>query len=114
MASLAAARAALVTLVGASEESVDPPATYVYSSGTDSTRLGGSSVEWEFRVTVSGGMQSNGAASAAVATLLAAKLSALQASPLYRILRVSPDQVRTSAGGDQLTADIAVSCKVDI
>ena len=65
-------------------------------------------------VTVSGGMQSNGAASAAVATLLAAKLALLQASPLYRILRVSPDQVRTIAGGDQLTADIAVSCKVDI
>ena len=114
MASLAAARTALVSLVGASEESIDPPATYVYSSGTDWTGLGGSSVEWEFRVTVSGGMASNGAASAAVATLLAAKLSALQGSSLYRILRVSPDQMRTIAGGDQLTADIAVTCKVDI
>lgn len=115
MTTVAQARAALVTAVGAVDAYRTPPACYVYSNGTDFTGLGGSSVEWGFRVTCAVGWKSDDAkASTALGTLVLAKLVILQASPLYRIVSVSGDQVRQIGGADHLTADIAVTCKVDI
>ena len=115
MTTIAQARAALVTAVGAVDAYRTPPQTYVYSGGTDMERLGGSSTKWAFRVICAVGWKSDDAkASAALAALLAAKLAILQASSLYEITSVSPDVVRQIGGADHLTADIAVSCKVDI
>ena len=115
MTTVAQARAALVTAVSAVDAYRAPPQCYVYSNGTDFTGLGGSSVEWSFRVTCAVGWKADDAkASSALGTLVQSKLSTLQASPIYRIQSVSGDVVRQIGGADHLTADIAVSCKVDI
>ena len=115
MTTVAQARAALVTAVGAVDAYRAPPQCYVYSNGTSMEILGGSSVKWGFRVTCAVGWKADDAkASQALAAVLAAKLAILQASSLYEIASVGPDVVRQIGGADHLTADIAVSCKVDI
>lgn len=115
MTDVAAARAALVELVGASDAPVDPPACYVFSNGTDMSRLGGTGVAWGFRVTCAVGYGGDDAtASQDLAELLGAKLALLNDPSTWAIASVSSDQVRTIAGGEQLTADIAVTTKVDI
>lgn len=115
MTTISEARTALVSAVSASDYEVDPPACYVYSGGSDLTPLGGGGIEWEFRVTCAVGYQGDGAtASAALASLVAAKLTILRALGGWSIVRVSPDQIRQIAGGDQFTADIAVSSRVNI
>lgn len=115
MTTVAQARAALVTAVGASDAPVDPPACYVYSNGSDLAPLGGEGVEWEFRVTCSVGDYSDDAQmSAALASLVASKLATLYALAGWRVRSVGPDQIRRIAGGDQFTADIAVSTVVHI
>jgi hypothetical protein len=50
----------------------------------------------------------------ALATLVAAKLTILQALAGFRIVNVSASVMRTINGGDHLAADIAVTTKVDI
>ena len=115
MTSVTAARAALVALVGAVEYESDPPACYVYSQGSDMTGLGGTGKEWAFRVTCAvgiGGGTTTG--SKELAALLAQKLALLNAPSEWRIISVGSDAIRVIAGGEQLTADIAVTTKVDI
>lgn len=87
----------------------------MFSSGTDWTGLGGSSVEWGYRVSCAVGWNSDiGTMEAALATLIAAKLTILQSLAGYRVTGVSPSGSRQINGGDHLAADIAVSTKVDI
>lgn len=115
MTSIGDARAALVALVEASENPADPPACYVYSSGSDMTGLGGTGRSWGFRVTCAVGYVADHAgASQYLAELVDAKLALLVAPSEWGIVSVSSDQVRSIAGGEQLTADIAVTTKVDI
>lgn len=77
--------------------------------------MGGDSVEWQFRVTCAVGLRGdNATASAELATLVQAKLAILWALPGWRVLSIGPDSVRTIAGGDQFTADIAVSSIVQL
>ena len=115
MSTIAQARAALSTLVGASDDAIDPPAVYVFSNGSELNRLGGVGVEWEFRVTCVVGIPGNNAqASDALATLIAAKLSALNAPSVWRVLSVSREGTTEVAGSKLLAADIAVSTKVEI
>ena len=115
MSTIAQARAALSTLVGASDDAIAPPAVYVFSNGTDMERLGGVGVEWAFRVTCVVGIPGNNAqASDALATLIAAKLSALNAPSVWRVLSVSREGTTEVAGSKLLAADIAVSTKVEI
>lgn len=115
MTTIAQARTALVSAVGAAEKYASPPGCFVFSSGTDMAGLGRTGVEWGFRVVCYVGYKGDdGQASADLAAVVAAKLATLNASNIYRIVSVGPDGVRTIAGGEHLTADIAVTTKVDI
>ena len=115
MSTVAQARSALSTLVGASDDAVDPPAVYVFSNGTEFQRLGGVGVEWEFRITCVVGIPGNNAqASNALAALIATTLGTLNTSTTWRILNVSREGVTEVAGSKLLAADIAVSTKVEI
>ncbi len=115
MTTIAAAYAALSTAVGATDAQSTAAACYVYSSGSDMTGLGRTGVEWGFRVTCAVGMAgSNSTGSKTLAALVAAKLATLNALAGWRIVSVGPDAMRTIGGGEQLTADIAVTTKVDI
>lgn len=115
MTTVADARAALVTAVGAAEAEVDPPACYVFSGGSDLGLAGGTSIEWSFRVTCAVGIPGDMAqASTALATLVAAKLTILWALPGWRVISVGGDQTRQIAGGEQFTADITAVTLVQI
>jgi len=115
MTTVVEARTALVSAVGASDYAIDPPACYVYSNGSDLTPLGGGGIEWGFRVTCAVPYPGDDAtASGALAALVAAKLTIVRALAGWRTLSVSPDQLRTIAGGEQFTADIAVSYRVHV
>jgi hypothetical protein len=115
MTSISDARTALVAAVGASDAAIDPPACYVYGSGSDMAPAGGRGFEWEFRVTCAVAYSADDAsASALLAALLASKLTVLWQLAGWRVLRVGPDQVRQIAGGDQFTADIAVTTIIHI
>ena len=115
MTTVAAARTALVSAVSASEKETNGTACYVTSGGTDFTRLGGSSCEWTFRITCAVGWNTDiGTMETALATLVAAKVTILQASSVYGLVSVGTASSRQIGGGDHLTADIAVTCKVDI
>jgi hypothetical protein len=85
------------------------------SGGTDWSGLGGSSVAWSFRVICAVGWNSDvGTMETALATLVAAKLTILQASGLYQVTGVGPSGSRQINGGDHLAADINVATKVEI
>ncbi len=115
MSTVAQARAALSSLVGASDDAIDPPACYVFSNGSEMQRLGGVGIEWEFRVTcVVGIFGSNAQASDALATMISAKLALLNAPSVWRVISVSREGTTEVAGSKLLAADIAVSTKVDI
>jgi hypothetical protein len=115
MTTIAQARAALVTAVGAVDAEGTAAACYVFSGGTDMERLGQTGVEWEFRVTCAVGLRGTlSTGSAELAAYVAGKLATLNALAGWRIVRVSPDGGRTIGGGEQLAADIIVSTKVDI
>ena len=115
MTTVVQARDALVAAVGAATAPIDPPACYVYSRGSDLTSLGGGGIDWGFRVTCAVGYQSDDAtASAALASLLASKLTILRALAGWRVDGVGQDQIRTIAGGEYFTADINVTSRVHI
>jgi hypothetical protein len=115
MTTVAAARTALVTAVSASEKETNGTACYVFSAGTDFVRLGGSSTEWRFRVTCAVGWNSDiGTMEGALATLVLAKVTIVNALAGWRLVDVGPSTSRQIAGGDHLAADIAVTTKVDI
>ena len=115
MTTVAAARTALVAAVSASEKETNGTASYVTSGGTDFTRLGGSSCEWTFRITCAVGWNTDwGVMETALATLVAAKVTILQASAIYQLVSVGTASSRQIGGGDHLTQDIGVTTKVDI
>ncbi len=115
MTTLAAARSALVTAVGASDSMADPPATYVYSRGSDMARLGGTGVQWGFRVSCVVGYQGDDAtAEASLFTLLASKLAVLIPLAGWAIERVSPSLVTDTGGGKYYSADVDVSTVVHL
>lgn len=116
MTTLAAARAALVTAVGASEAYVDPPGCMVFSNGSDlSTPTLKGSVLWSWRVMCYvGEFKQSAETSPALSAYVAAKLAALFALEGFSVDSVSPDTTRQLAGGDHLAADIAVSAYVTL
>jgi hypothetical protein len=115
MTTVASARAALVTAVGASDYEIDPPACYVFSSGSDLTNLGGRGTRWTFRVVCAVGIPGDFAqSSATLAALVEAKLQILWALAGWQVDSVGPDHTSLIAGGEQFTADIAVSTPVHI
>lgn len=118
MTTLAQARSALVTAVGASGAAVDPPATYVFSRGSDLEVLGrgGSGTtgyKWGFRVQCVVAYQGDDAtASASCAALLQTTVAALLALAGWELERVSADLIIETAGGKYFGADIDVSTVV--
>ncbi len=114
-ASVAAARQALVTAVGATDGPVSPPALVVVSGGSDLRGLGGTNVEWTFRVVCYAGLYSD---NAAMEDILAAQvqstLAVLRALAGFSIVSVSPSLIRDSDGGRVLAADIAVTTSVTL
>ena len=100
--------------MSAASEPIDPPACIAFSNGSDLTGLGGEKVEWRFNVVCYVGWQNNAGATAALAALVQAKLTTLRALAGWSILSVSPDTIRTLAGGEMLSADIAVSTYVEL
>jgi|SoimicmetaTmtHMA_FD_contig_51_2430436_length_530_multi_1_in_0_out_0_1 hypothetical protein len=113
-ATVAAAHAALTSAVSAASEPVDPPACIAFSGGSDIAGVGGKLVEWRFTVTCYVGWLDNAGSTAALAALVQAKLVILWALAGWRVLSVSPDTIRTLAGGEMLSADIAVSTYVEL
>ena len=114
MTSLAAARTALVTAVGAKDDYADPPGCMVFSNGTDAQGTLSGSYLWRFRVMCYVGYKAdNAGADVELAAYVATKLAALQAVP-YQIDGVSPVGTRQIAGGEHLTADITVSTYVTL
>jgi len=112
---IAQARAALVTAVGAVDAEGTASACYVYSEGSSMERVGQSGVQWGFRVTCAVGLRGTASTgSADLAAFVAGKLATLNALAGWGIAGVSGDRVRTIGGGEQLSADIAVFTKVDI
>lgn len=116
MTTLAAARAALVTAVGASDDYVDPPGCMVFSEGSPlAPMFGDGSVPWSFRVTCYVGYKSDSAASdVELSAYVAAKTLVLLQDPVWLLSGVTPATIRSLAGGEHLTADISVSTKVTL
>lgn len=115
MTTVAEARVALVTAVSASDDVMAPPGCMVFSSGSDLAGLGGSNVEWRYRVTCYVGWHSDSADTEDdLAATVQAKLVILRAFAGWRVLSVGPSVVRSLAGGDHLTADITVSTPVTL
>ena len=118
MTTLVAARAALVTAVGASEAAVDPPATYVFSRGSDLELLGRgpsgtTGYRWGFRVQCVVPYQGDDAtASRASATLVTSTVATLLALTGWELERVSADLIIETAGGKYFGADIDVTTVV--
>jgi len=113
VSTVAQARAALVTAVGATDGPVSPPATVVVSNGSDLTILGGTNTEWGFRVVVYAGLYSDNAAMEdTLAALVQSTLVILRALAGFRVVSVSPSLIRDTDGGRTLAADIAVSTTV--
>jgi hypothetical protein len=114
MTTVADAHAALSTAVGAASEIVSPPACIVFSQGSDLRGLGGSQVEWRYNVTCYVGWQDNAGSTTELAGLVQAKLVILRALAGWAVISVTPDTIRELAGGSMLSADIAVSSKVEL
>lgn len=115
MITLAAARTALVSAVGASDDYVDPPGCMVWSDGSDTKPTGKGSVIWRFRVMCYIGYKSDSAASdVELSAYVAAKTLILIALAGWTVDGVSPVGTRDIAGGTHLTADIAVSTYVTL
>ncbi len=112
MSTIAQARDALDTAVGASDEIVAGPACIVFSNGSELQRLGGTNTEWGFNVLCYVGLRDNRVTSTELATYVQAQMVILTALAGFRIVSVGRDTVRTLAGSDLLTADIAVTTTV--
>jgi hypothetical protein len=109
---IAQARDALDTAVGASDEIVAGPACIVFSNGSDLSGLGGANVEWGFNVLCYVGLRDNRVTSTELAAYVQSIMVIIQALAGFRMVSVSRDTVRSLAGSDQLTADIAVTTTV--
>lgn len=116
MSTLAAARAALVTAVGASDDVVDPPGCMVFSEGTDfAGALGDGTLPWRFRILAYVAARSDSAAGDVLMNAyLATLVAALYALPYWRVESVGPTGVSQLAGGDLLAANITVSTYVTL
>lgn len=112
MTTIAEARDALDTAVGASDEIVAGPACIVFSNGSDLAKLGGSNVEWGFNILCYVGLRDNRVTSTELATYVQSVMVILNALAGFRVVSVGRDTVRTLAGSDLLTADIAVTTTV--
>ena len=113
MSTVAQARAALVTAVGATDGPISPPCSIVLSNGSDLTILGGTNTEWGFRVRVYAGFYSDDAAMEdKLAVLVQTTLVILRALAGFKIVSVSPSLIDTTDGGRTLAADIAVTTPV--
>ena len=110
----AAARSALVTAVGASDEIVAGPACIVFSNGSDLERVGGANVVWGFNILCYVGLRDNAVTSGELATYVQAKMVTLYALAGWSIVSVGRDTVRSLAGSELLTADIAVTTYVTL
>ena len=116
MTTLAAARAALVTAVGAVDDYGDTTGCMVFSEGSPlSPMYGDGSVNWNWRVACYVGFRNNsGTADIELAELVAAKVLIIQALPGWKLDGVSASGVAQISGNDSLAADIAVSTKVTL
>jgi hypothetical protein len=116
MTTLAAARTALLSAVGASDDYVDPPGCMVFSEGADLSQIwGDGSLIWRWRVTCYVGYKSDSAASdVELSAYVAAKALVLLSDPVWGVVSASPATIRTIAGGDHLAADIAVFTRVTL
>ena len=112
MSTVAQARDALDTAVGASDEIVAGPACIVFSNGSDLTGLGGTNVEWGFSVLCYVGLRDNRVTSTELATYVQATMVILMALAGFKIVSVERDSVRSLAGGEQLSAAINVTTTV--
>ncbi len=113
MTTLGAARTALVSAVSALSDATSGTGCVVYSNGSNMQLRGDGSALWQFRVTCYVGYQADSAQNSKdLATLVAAKLVILLSLAGWQIDSVSPDVVRSIAGGDHLSADIAVTTTV--
>lgn len=121
MATLASRRAELVAaLVAAGVRSGDDPGAIaapcalVFGAGSDMTGIGRGQVAVEFRVTMLGGLSDAHAAGAELATLEGTVLTVARALAGWQVGPLSGDQIRTVAGGDYLSADLALTTTVDL
>ena len=119
MATLAEARAAIVTVLGAGSVkvsddpgAVDPPVVYIFGNGTSDLRgLGRTSVPYGFRLMCIVALQDAPAASAALTALCIAAFTVLKGAG-YRVDSLGPESVADIAGGKYLAADILISTMV--
>ncbi len=84
----------------------------VFSNGSDLQRLGGTNTECGFNVLCYVGLRDNRVTSTELATYIQAQMVILTALAGFRIVSVGRDTIRTLAGSDLLTADIAVTTTV--
>lgn len=115
-ASIAAARAALVSAVGATDGPASPPAIIVVQGGSDLKGVGGSNVEWTYRIILMAGLYSDDAQMEdLLATMLQTALVTLRSLSGFSIVSVTPSLVRQDKdGGRTLAADIAVTTSVTL
>lgn len=115
MTTLAAARSALVTAVGAKDDVVDPPGCLVFSDGADLAGTLKGQILWRFRVMCYVAANSdNAAGDVLMNAYLATQLGIIQALAGWAPATVSATGVSSWAGSDLLTADIAVSTYVTL
>lgn len=116
MTTLAAARTALVSAVGAKDDYADPPACLVFSEGCDmeGSTLDGSYL-WRFRVACYVAANSDTAVGdVAMNTYLATQVAALRALAGWQLVSVGRTGTAELAGGSVLAADIIVLTKVTL
>jgi hypothetical protein len=114
-ASVAAARAALVSAVGATDGPLSPPCLAVVSGGSELRGLGGGNVEWTFRVVCyAGAYTDNAGLEDALGALVQSTLVTLRSLAGWSIVSVSPSLIRDADGGRVLAADIAVTTSVTL
>ncbi len=110
-----AARAELASAIGAGDDYNSPPGKMVYGNGSDLRGVGRGQVAWNFRVVCYVGYHTDSAANVdELAALTLATLSTIRALAGWTVDSISPDLVRQIAGGEHLTADIAVSRMIEL
>lgn len=116
MTTLAEARAALVTAVGAVDDYSDTTGCMVFSEGSPlSPVYGDGSVIWRWRVACYVGFRNNsGTSDIELGELVAAKVVILLGLAGWSLDGVSPAGTTQISGNDSLAADIAVSTKITL